>query len=98
QVKTWDEALSVENGSNYGNAASIYTSSGAAAEYFQHRFQAAMIGVNIGIPVPREPFSFGGLYGTQSKYGDFDITGEGAMEFFTHRRKVGTFPPCCLMC
>ena len=22
-----------------------------------------MIGVNIGIPVPREPFSFGGLYG-----------------------------------
>ena len=23
-----------------------------------------MIGVNIGIPVPREPFSFGGLYGT----------------------------------
>ena len=26
-----------------------------------------MIGVNIGIPVPREPFSFGGLYGTKSK-------------------------------
>ena len=33
-----------------------------------------MIGVNIGIPVPREPFSFGGLYGTKSKFGDFDIT------------------------
>jgi hypothetical protein len=47
-----------------------------------------MIGVNIGIPVPREPFSFGGLYGTKSKYGDCDITGDGAMEFFTNRRKI----------
>ena len=43
---------------------------------------------NIGIPVPREPFSFGGLYGTQSKYGDMDITGEGGMEFFSNRIKV----------
>ncbi len=34
-----------------------------------------MLGVNIGIPVPREPFSFGGLYGTKSKFGDMDITG-----------------------
>ncbi len=36
-----------------------------------------MLGCNIGIPVPREPFSFGGLYGTRSKYGDMDITGDG---------------------
>jgi malonate-semialdehyde dehydrogenase (acetylating)/methylmalonate-semialdehyde dehydrogenase len=35
-----------------------------------------------------EPFSFGGLYGTDSKFGDFDITGDGAMEFFSSRRKV----------
>lgn len=35
-----------------------------------------------------EPFSFGGLYGTQSKFGDFDITADGAMEFFSNRRKV----------
>jgi hypothetical protein len=40
------------------------------------------------IPVPREPFSFGGLYGTRSKYGDMDITGDGAMEFFSNRVKV----------
>ena len=49
-----------------------------------------MIGVNIGIPVPREPFSFGGMYGTNSKFGDFDVTGEGAMAFFTQRRKITT--------
>mmetsp|Transcript_5169 Transcript_5169/g.9416 ORF Transcript_5169/g.9416 Transcript_5169/m.9416 type:complete len:87 (-) Transcript_5169:124-384(-) len=47
-----------------------------------------MLGVNIGIPVPREPFSFGGLYGTKSKYGDMDITGDGAIEFFTNRIKI----------
>ncbi len=45
---------------------------------------------NIGIPVPREPFSFGGLYGTLSKYGDMDITGDGGMEFFSNRIKVTT--------
>ena len=44
--------------------------------------------VNIGVPVPREPFSFGGLYGTKSKYGDMDITGDGGLEFFTSRRKI----------
>jgi hypothetical protein len=49
-----------------------------------------MLGVNIGIPVPREPFSFGGLYGTKSKYGDMDITGDGAIEFFTNRIKITT--------
>jgi malonate-semialdehyde dehydrogenase (acetylating)/methylmalonate-semialdehyde dehydrogenase len=38
--------------------------------------------------VPREPFSFGGLYGTTSKYGDMDITGDGAMEFFSNRVKI----------
>ena len=49
-----------------------------------------MLGVNVGIPVPREPFSFGGLYGTKSKYGDADITGDGAVEFFTNRIKITT--------
>jgi hypothetical protein len=47
-----------------------------------------MLGVNIGIPVPREPFAFGGMYGTLSKYGDMDITGEGCIEFFSNRRKI----------
>jgi len=88
QVSTFDEALAIENDNDYGNAASIYTSTGAYAEYFQSRFRAGMIGVNIGIPVPREPFSFGGMYGTKSKYGDMDITGDGCIEFFSTRRKI----------
>lgn len=88
KVATFDEALAIENGNDYGNAASVYTSNGGFAEYFQSRFRAGMIGVNIGIPVPREPFSFGGMYGTKSKYGDMDITGDGCIEFFSNRRKI----------
>lgn len=89
-VDTWEEAIAIENANPYGNAACIYTERGSAAEFFTKRFRAAMLGVNIGIPVPREPFSFGGLYGTLSKYGDYDVTGDGAMEFFTSRIKVTT--------
>jgi acyl-CoA reductase-like NAD-dependent aldehyde dehydrogenase len=88
RVGTWDEAIAIVNSNPYGNAACIYTERGAVAEWFTSRFRAAMLGVNIGIPVPREPFSFGGLYGTDSKYGTSDITGDGAMEFFSSRRKV----------
>ena len=88
ECSSWEEAIEIENSNPFGNAASIYTTSGGNADWFLSRFRAAMLGVNIGIPVPREPFSFGGLYGTQSKYGDMDITGDGAMEFFTNRIKV----------
>lgn len=88
RVSTREEAIQIENGNPYGNAACIYTEKGANAEWFTRRFRAAMLGVNIGIPVPREPFSFGGLYGTDSKYGNNDITGDGAMEFFTNRIKI----------
>ncbi|KAI9219959.1 Aldehyde/histidinol dehydrogenase [Blastocladiella britannica] len=88
EVKTIDEALAIEAACPYGNAACIYTSSGFTAEYASKRFTAGMVGVNIGVPVPREPFSFGG-WGT-SRYGDVDITGDGATEFFTMRKKITT--------
>ena len=85
-----EDAVAIENASPYGNAAAVYTQSGGTAEWFTARFTAGMIGVNIGIPVPREPFSFGGMFGTSSKYGDFDITGDGAMRFFSRKRKITT--------
>lgn len=89
-ASSWKEAIEIENSNPFGNAACIYTSNGGYAEWFIKRFRAAMLGINVGIPVPREPFSFGGLYGTRSKYGDMDITGDGAMEFFSNRIKVTT--------
>ncbi|KAJ2502613.1 hypothetical protein IWW47_002974 [Coemansia sp. RSA 2052] len=82
------EALAVENASAFGNAACVYTASGASAEFFAQRFAAAMIGVNVGVPVPREPFSFGGC--KRSRFGACDITGDAAIEFFSTRRKITT--------
>jgi len=91
QVDTWQEAIDIENNNPFGNAACVYTTRGAAADWFLQRFRAAMLGVNVGIPVPREPFAFGGLAGTDSKFGSFcDITSEGAIEFFTNKIKVTT--------
>ncbi|KAL7552623.1 hypothetical protein ACHAWF_015854 [Thalassiosira exigua] len=87
-VDSWAKAIEIENASPFGNAAAVYTTDGGSAEWFTRRFRTSMLGVNVGIPVPREPFSFGGLYGTRSKYGDMDITGDGAIEFFTNRIKV----------
>jgi len=83
-----EEAIEIENSSPFGNAASIYTAVGQNADWFTKRFDAAMIGVNIGVPVPREPFAFGGW--NESKFGDMDITADGGIEFFTKRRKITT--------
>ncbi|KAJ8328020.1 hypothetical protein QVD99_006251 [Batrachochytrium dendrobatidis] len=88
QVATKEEAIQIENESPYGNAACIYTKDGGVAEWFVKRFMAGMVGVNIGVPVPREPFSFGGI--GKSRFGWGDITGDSAIEFFTERRKVTT--------
>ena len=90
RASSWAEAVRIENDSPFGNAACVYTSIGGNAEWFVSRFRSGMLGINVGIPVPREPFSFGGLYGTRSKYGDMDITGDGSVEFFTNRIKVTT--------
>jgi malonate-semialdehyde dehydrogenase (acetylating)/methylmalonate-semialdehyde dehydrogenase len=81
-----DDALKIENSSPYGNAASVFTQSGGAARYVAERAHAGMIGVNIGVPVPREPFSFGGW--NQSKFGAGDITGRSSIEFFTKLKKT----------
>jgi malonate-semialdehyde dehydrogenase (acetylating) / methylmalonate-semialdehyde dehydrogenase len=83
-----DEALAIENRSPYGNAAAVYTESGGLAKYVIERARAGMIGVNVGVPVPREPFSFGGW--NESKFGVGDITGEGSIEFWTQSRKTTT--------
>ncbi|GBG33263.1 Aldehyde dehydrogenase [Hondaea fermentalgiana] len=90
EVPDRETAIAIENAHPAGNAASVYTNSGAAADWFSHHFRASQIGVNVGVAVPREPFSFGGMYGTISKFGEHDITGTGAMNFFSQKRKITT--------
>ena len=85
RAKTVDEALAIENSNPYGNAASVFTQNGAMARYIIERASAGMIGVNVGVPVPREPFSFGGW--NESKFGVGDITGKSSIEFWTKLKK-----------
>ena len=88
RVATVDEALAIENANPYGNAASVFTQNGGAARYIIDRASAGMIGVNVGVPVPREPFSFGGW--NESKFGVGDITGKSSIEFWTKLKKSTT--------
>ena len=86
RAKDLDEAIAIENSSNYGNAASVFTQSGGLARQVMERASAGMIGINIGVPVPREPFSFGGW--NESKFGVNDITGKSSIEFWTKLKKT----------
>ena len=85
RTKTVDEALAIENANPYGNAASVFTQNGGMARYIIDKASAGMIGVNVGVPVPREPFSFGGW--NESKFGVGDITGKSSIEFWTKLKK-----------
>jgi malonate-semialdehyde dehydrogenase (acetylating)/methylmalonate-semialdehyde dehydrogenase len=88
RTNTVDEALAIENASPYGNAASVFTQNGGLARYIIDHASAGMIGVNVGVPVPREPFSFGGW--NESKFGVGDITGKSSIEFWTKLKKSTT--------
>ncbi|MEA2463197.1 MAG: malonate-semialdehyde dehydrogenase (acetylating) / methylmalonate-semialdehyde dehydrogenase [Acidobacteriota bacterium] len=82
------EAVRVQRRSPYGNAASVFTESGSVARYVMENASAGMVGVNVGVPVPREPFGFGGW--NDSKFGTGDITGRGSIEFWTKSKKMTT--------
>ncbi len=88
RTNTVDEALAIENANPYGNAASVFTQNGGVARYIIENASAGMIGVNVGVPVPREPFSFGGW--NESKFGVGDITGKSSIEFWTKLKKSTT--------
>lgn len=86
RCKDLSEALAIEASSEYGNACSVFTSSGPLAERVAREATAGMVGVNVGVPVPREPFSFGGI--NASKFGHGDITGHQSLDFWTNTKKV----------
>jgi malonate-semialdehyde dehydrogenase (acetylating)/methylmalonate-semialdehyde dehydrogenase len=86
RVANVQAALEFEHASRYGNATSVFTQSASLAQAVSERAQSGMIGINIGVPVPREPFSFGGTKG--SRFGHGDITGMGGVELWTKLKKV----------
>ena len=86
RVPNLEAAIALENASPYGNAASVYTTSGHVAKEVISRVEAGMCGVNVGVPVPREPFGFGGW--NDSLFGHGNITGWDGFRFWTRPRKV----------
>jgi malonate-semialdehyde dehydrogenase (acetylating)/methylmalonate-semialdehyde dehydrogenase len=88
RCKDISEAMAIENSVEYGNACSVFTSSGPLADRVVREASTGMVGVNIGVPVPREPFSFGGI--NYSKFGHGDITGRHSLDFWSNIKKVTT--------
>jgi len=88
RVATLEGAIAVVNRSRYGNAASIFTRSGAAARAFRRGVRAGMLGVNVGVAAPLAFFPFAGW--KNSFYGDLHATGRDAVEFYTDKKVVST--------
>ena len=70
----------------YGNASTIYTSSGGAAREYRYGVNCGNIGVNVGIVAPMAFFPFGGR--KESFFGDLHGQGKDVIQFFTDRKVV----------
>jgi malonate-semialdehyde dehydrogenase (acetylating)/methylmalonate-semialdehyde dehydrogenase len=81
-----DEAIATIGRSRFGNGASIFTESGAAARRFRHAVEAGMVGVNVGVAAPVAFFPFSGW--KDSFLGDLHAHGPDAVEFFTRKKTV----------
>jgi malonate-semialdehyde dehydrogenase (acetylating)/methylmalonate-semialdehyde dehydrogenase len=84
RVGDLDEALALGRQCEYGNGASIFTSSGWAAREFKRHFNAGMIGVNVGVPAPMAWFPFTGW--NKSFFGDLHIQGVEGVQFYTQQK------------
>jgi malonate-semialdehyde dehydrogenase (acetylating)/methylmalonate-semialdehyde dehydrogenase len=81
-----EEAIALTNDSNFGNAASIYTTNGRSARTFRYKVEAGNIGVNLGIAAAMAYFPFGGM--KDSFYGTLHGQGKEAVQFFTDSKVV----------
>ncbi|MBV6395676.1 MAG: Methylmalonate-semialdehyde dehydrogenase [acylating] [Anaerolineales bacterium] len=85
-VETVDDAIELVNSGQYGNQASLFTSSGSAARKFRYEAEAGNIGINIGVAAPMAFFPFSGW--KDSFFGDMHGQGMDAVEFFTQKKVV----------
>jgi malonate-semialdehyde dehydrogenase (acetylating)/methylmalonate-semialdehyde dehydrogenase len=85
-AKDLDEALAFLEKSAYGNQASLFTSSGAAARRFRYEAPAGNIGINIGVAAPMAYFPFSGW--KDSFFGVQHGQGRDSVEFYTEKKVV----------
>jgi malonate-semialdehyde dehydrogenase (acetylating) / methylmalonate-semialdehyde dehydrogenase len=81
-----DEAIAVISRNPYGNAASIFTSSGLAARKFRYEIPTGNVGVNIGVAAPMAYFPFSGW--KDSFLGVLHGQGRDGVEFYTDKKVV----------
>jgi malonate-semialdehyde dehydrogenase (acetylating) / methylmalonate-semialdehyde dehydrogenase len=81
-----DDALDMLRHSVYGNQASLFTTSGAAARRFRYEAPAGNIGINIGVAAPMAYFPFSGW--KDSFFGILHGQGRDAVEFYTESKVV----------
>jgi len=86
RVRNLNEAIDMIHSNPYGNAASIFTSSGKWARKFQYEVQCGNIGINIGIVAPMAFFPFSGM--KDSFFGVLHGQGREAIRFFTESKVV----------
>jgi malonate-semialdehyde dehydrogenase (acetylating)/methylmalonate-semialdehyde dehydrogenase len=85
-VESLDEAIAQINAAEYGNAASIFTESGASARQFRYQVETGNIGINVGVAAPVAMFPFSGAKG--SFLGVLHPQGRDAIRFFTESKVV----------
>jgi len=87
-VDSLDEAIARINAAGYGNAASIFTESGAAARRFRTEVETGNIGINVGVAAPMAYFPFSGA--KRSFFGTLHPQGRDAVRFYTESKVVIT--------
>ncbi|HLR85417.1 MAG TPA: CoA-acylating methylmalonate-semialdehyde dehydrogenase [Nocardioidaceae bacterium] len=86
RAQTYEEALGILNGNQFGNGAALFTRDGGAARQFEFDVEAGMVGINVPIPVPVGSYSFGGW--KDSLFGDAHIYGPESVHFYTRSKVV----------
>ena len=86
RARSLDEAIELISALPFGNAASIFTSSGKAAREFKHRVPCGNVGINVGVAAPMAFFPFGGM--KDSFFGTLHPQGRESIDFFTDRKVV----------
>jgi len=87
KAKNLDEAIEMINErTDYGNTATIYTSSGGVAQQFQREVNCGMVGVNIGVVAPVAWFPFCGK--RKSFFGVLHGQMPDVIDFFTDKKVI----------
>jgi malonate-semialdehyde dehydrogenase (acetylating)/methylmalonate-semialdehyde dehydrogenase len=85
-VSELDQAIEIINNNPYGNASSIFTTSGVAARQFRNQVHTGNVGVNIGVAAPMAYFPFSGW--KDSFLGVLHGQGWDAINFYTDKKVV----------